>query len=69
MAEEERLAAQFQINIEIAKAQRDYEVSKAAFDQEVLTKKAQAKLAYDIQVTIISLSSSLISLDNISLRD
>lgn len=67
MAEEERLAAQFQINIEIAKAQRDYEVSKAAFDQEVLTKKAQAKLAYDIQVTIISLSSSLISLDNITL--
>lgn len=67
MAEEERLAAQFQINIEIAKAQRDYEVSKAAFDQEVLTKKAQAKLAYDIQVTIISLSSSLISLNNITL--
>lgn len=61
------MAAQFQINIEIAKAQRDYEVSKAAFDQEVLTKKAQAKLAYDIQVTIISLSSSLISLDNITL--
>lgn len=60
MAEEERLAAQFQINIEIAKAQRDFEVQNAAFDQEVQTKKAQAKLAYDIQVTIFNFSISML---------
>ena len=50
MAEEQRMAARYVNDIEIAKAQRDYELKKAAYDQEVLTKKAQAELAYSLQV-------------------
>lgn len=50
MAEEERMASRYLNDIEIAKAQRDYELKKACFDQEVLTKKAQAELAYELQV-------------------
>lgn len=41
IAEEERLAARLINDIEIAKAQRDFELKKAAYDQEV-----QAKVLY-----------------------
>lgn len=54
MAEEQRMASRYLNDIEIAKAQRDYELKKASFDQEVNTKKAQAELAYSLQVTIPS---------------
>jgi hypothetical protein len=50
MAEEQRMAARYVNDIEIAKAQRDYELKKAAFDQEVQTKKAQSEMAYALQV-------------------
>jgi len=50
LAEEQRLAARYVNDIEIAKAQRDFELKKAAFDQEVHTKKAQSDLAYSLQV-------------------
>ena len=49
-AEEERMAARFANDIEIAKSQRDFELKKAAYDQEVQTKKATSDLAYDLQV-------------------
>ena len=49
-AEEERMAARFANDIEIAKSQRDFELKKAAYDQEVQTKKAASDLAYDLQV-------------------
>lgn len=48
-AEQEQMAARFLNDIEIAKAQRDYELQKAAFDKEVSSKKAQSELAYDLQ--------------------
>ena len=38
VAEEERLAARLINDIEIAKAQRDFELKKAAYDQEVQSK-------------------------------
>ena len=38
IAEEERLAARLLNDIEIAKAQRDFELKKAAYDQEVQAK-------------------------------
>ena len=38
IAEEERLAARLANDIEIAKAQRDFELKKAAYDAEVQTK-------------------------------
>lgn len=38
IAEEERLAARLVNDIEIAKAQRDFELKKAAYDQEVQAK-------------------------------
>jgi flotillin len=49
LAEEQRLAARFVNDIEIAMAQRDFELKKAAYDQEVQTKKAQSDLAYNLQ--------------------
>ncbi|XP_033611217.1 flotillin-1 isoform X1 [Cryptotermes secundus] len=49
IAEEERMAARFLNDTEIAKAQRDFELKKAAYDVEVQTKKAEAELAYELQ--------------------
>lgn len=39
IAEEQRMAARFLNDTEIAKAQRDFELKKAAYDVEVQTKK------------------------------
>jgi len=50
LAEEQRLAARYVNDIEIAKAQRDFELKKAAYDQEVQSKKAMSDLAYSLQV-------------------
>lgn len=49
MAEQQRMAALYLNNTEIAKAQRDFELKKAAYDVEVQTKKAEAELAYQLQ--------------------
>lgn len=48
-AEEQRMAARLANDIEIAKAQRDFELKKAAYDQEVNTKKAMSDMAYELQ--------------------
>lgn len=53
LAEEQRLAARYVNDIEIAKAQRDFELKKAAYDQEVHSKKAQSDLAYSLQVILL----------------
>jgi len=45
------MAAKYVNDIEIAKAQRDFELKNATFDQEVQTKKAQSELAYALQVS------------------
>lgn len=44
------MAARYTNEIQIAQAQRDFELKQAAFDQEVQTKKAQSELAYALQV-------------------
>jgi len=49
LAEEERMAAKYVNDTEIAKAKRDFELKKAAYDLEVNTKKAEAELAYSLQ--------------------
>lgn len=49
IAEEQRMAARFLNDTEIAKAQRDFELKKAAYDVEVQTKKAEAEMAYELQ--------------------
>jgi len=54
IAEEQRLAARYVNDIEIAKAQRDFELKKAVYDQEVQSKKAQSDLAYSLQVFVIA---------------
>ena len=59
LAEEQRLAARYVNDIEIAKAQRDFELKKAAFDQEVQMKKAQSDLAYSLQVIVVVVVVSL----------
>ncbi|KAK2168032.1 hypothetical protein LSH36_21g07061 [Paralvinella palmiformis] len=48
-AEEQRLASKFMNEVEIAKAQRDFQLKQAAYDREVYTAKAQSELAYDLQ--------------------
>lgn len=49
IAEEQRMASRFLNDTEIAKAQRDFELKKAAYDVEVLTKKAELEMAYELQ--------------------
>ncbi|XP_050395081.1 flotillin-1 isoform X2 [Patella vulgata] len=49
IAEEKRMAARYANDIEIAKAQRDFHLKKAAYDQEVHTMKASAEMAYELQ--------------------
>lgn len=44
------MAARYANDIEIAHAQRDFELKKAAYDMEVSGKKAQSDLAADLQV-------------------
>lgn len=44
------MASRYANDIEIAKAQRDFELKKATYDQEVSAKKAQSDLAADLQV-------------------
>lgn len=49
------MSAQYLSEIEMAKAQRDYELKKAAYDIEVNTRRAQADLAYQLQVRATAL--------------
>lgn len=49
LAEEDKMAAKYLNDAEIAKAQKDFEMKKAAYDYEVFTKKAESDLAFDIQ--------------------
>ena len=54
------MAATYLNNAEIAKAKRDYELKKAAYDIEVQTKTATSQLAYELQVLVLSLYSRLL---------
>lgn len=47
---QEKVSAQYRNEIDMAKAQRDYELKKAAYDIEVNTKKAESEMAYQLQV-------------------
>uniref|UniRef100_A0A673NQB8 Flotillin n=1 Tax=Sinocyclocheilus rhinocerous TaxID=307959 RepID=A0A673NQB8_9TELE len=49
-AVQEKVSAQYMNEIEMAKAQRDYELKKAVYDIEVFTKKAESEMAYQLQV-------------------
>ncbi|KAL7646882.1 UNVERIFIED_CONTAM: hypothetical protein RMT77_002139 [Armadillidium vulgare] len=49
IAEEERMAAKYINDTEIAKSQRDFELKKASYDVEVQAKRAEAELAYELQ--------------------
>lgn len=49
-AMQEKVSAQYKNEIEMAKAQRDYELKKAAYDIEVNAKKAESEMAYQLQV-------------------
>ncbi|XP_038671666.1 flotillin-1-like [Scyliorhinus canicula] len=51
-AQQQKVSAQYVNEIEVAKAQRDFELKKAVYDTEVNTKKATSDLAYQLQVAI-----------------
>jgi len=50
LAEEERMAAKYVNDTEIAKAKRDFELKKAAYDLEVNT-KARIKIFNSLKIT------------------
>ena len=69
MAEEKRMAARYANDIEIAHAQRDFQLKKAAYDMEVQAKQAQSNLAADLQVcSIVKIISQNGGYMNISLH-
>ena len=52
LADEQRLNKRYENDIEIARAQRDFELASANYEQDIQTCKAQAELAYSLQVWI-----------------
>jgi len=46
------MSARYTNDTEIAKAQRDFLLKNAAYEQDIQTKKAQAELAYNLQVFV-----------------
>ncbi len=48
-AEQERQAARFAADTAIAESERDYQTEKAAYDQQVNARRAEAELAYTLQ--------------------
>ena len=53
-AEQQQLAAQFENDIEVAKAHRDFDLKKAAYDREVNAKQAESELSFALQVSIVT---------------
>lgn len=49
-AEMERMEAMLANQTEIARAKKDFDMKKATYDVEVNTAKAEAELAYSLQV-------------------
>lgn len=73
-----KVSAQYKNEIDMAKAQRDYELKKAAYDIEVNTKKAESEMAYQLQVHTLRkkknhefmlLSSHLVSRQHIKIKN
>ena len=50
LAEEQRIQAKLINETEICRAKRDFDIKKASYDVEVNTAKAEAEMAYDLQV-------------------
>lgn len=48
--EKEKMDVAYQAQTKIADATREYQLQKAAFDQEVNARKAESELAYELQV-------------------
>jgi hypothetical protein len=42
----------YQTQTNIADSSKDFQMQKAAFDQEVNTRKAEAELSYELQVNV-----------------
>lgn len=51
VAEEGRMASKFVNDTEIELYKRNFEIKKAAYDMEVETARAQAELAFQLQVS------------------
>ena len=57
IAEEQRLASKLANKTEVERSKRDYEVKKAAYDAEVETVRAEAELAFKLQVIFFETTS------------
>ena len=53
VAEESRMASKFVNDTEIELYKRNFEIKKAAYDMEVETARAQAELAFQLQVRVV----------------
>lgn len=65
IAEEERMAAKYSNDTEIAKAQRDFELKKASYDMEVQA-KASVWLTFSVLICVclvVSLSFGVFTLE------
>lgn len=51
-SEQERMISRYENDAEVARALHNFEIKKAEYDIEVFTKKAEADLAYDLQLAV-----------------
>lgn len=56
----------YQTQTNIADSSKDFLMQKAAFDQEVNTRKAEAELSYELQVHSILLTKLILTLKETS---
>ena len=50
--EKEKMDVAYQAQTNIADSSREFQMQKAAFDQEVNARKAEAELSYELQVNL-----------------
>lgn len=51
--EKQKMDIVYQTQTNIADSSKDFQMQKAAFDQEVNTRKAEAELSYELQVSTL----------------
>ncbi len=56
-ADMQRMEAKLANDTEIARAKRDFDAKKASYDVEVNTARAEAEMAYELQVRLMMAST------------
>ena len=61
--EKEKMDVAYQAQTNIADSSREFQMQKAAFDQEVNSRKAEAELSYELQVHCKALKGKIASVE------